>query len=260
MRISRVLSRFLLIGCIVGAAIPCAFGQGGGGGPGGGVTPGGGRGGFGSVGGGMAYLLGIAEVRTELKMDEPTTKEFEAVAKELRDEAMASFGGGRGAGGGGGPGGGGTPPDFAKIRETMPAMQEKIAAMQVKSEAKIAEILDPDQFDRLIGLFIQREGTRTLSSKTISTRLNITKDQKDKIAEVEKASQEEMMAMFGGARGGAGGGGDFREKMDKMRKDSEEKVNAVLTTAQKDEMEKLKGAKFEFPAAQRRGGRGANPS
>ncbi len=265
MRISRLLSRALLIGCIACAAVPCAFGQGGGGGPGGG----GGRGGFGGGGfggGGMASLLGITEVRKELDMDEESIKDLEAASKEMRDEMMSSFGGGRGNGGGGG----GTPPDMTKMRENM-------AAMQVKIENKLADILNPKQFDRLIGLYIQRDGTRTLSSKIISTKLEITEEQKAKIAEIENAAAEEMRTMFGGGRGGAGGGGggggaggagfaDMREKMDKMRKESEEKTNGVLTAAQKAKMEELKGAKFEFPAPQPRGGgaggrggRGNNP-
>lgn len=264
MRISRLLSRALLIGCIACAAVPCAFGQGGGG-PGGGVGRGGagGFGGGGFGGGGMASLLGITEVRKELDMDEESIKDYEAASKEMRDEMMSSFGGGRGNGGGGG---GGTPPDMTKMRENMALMQGKI-------ETKLADILNPKQFDRLIGLYIQRDGTRTLSSKIISTKLEITEEQKAKIAEIEKAAAEEMGTMFGGGRGGAGGGGaggagfaDMREKMDKMRKESEEKTNGVLTAAQKAKMEELKGAKFEFPAPQPRGGgaggrggRGNNP-
>lgn len=257
MRISHALSSLLLVGCIISVAAPFSVGQGerpqrgqGGGGPGGG------RGfGFGGGGGrsGIASLLTIKEVRDELKMDEEQTKEMDAFTKELRDEMQtqfAGFGGGRGGpGGGGGPGSGAAAPDMTKINEA-------IASMQLKSESKLGEILDPVQMDRLVGLFIQRDGARTLNSKIISTRLEITEDQKAKIADQEKIAGEEMRSLFGG--GGGGGGGDMREKMDKMRKDSEERITGLLTAAQKAKMEELKGAKFEFPAPPPRGGPGGN--
>ncbi len=274
MRISHALSRLLLVGCFISVAAPFSVGQGerpqrgqGGGGPGGGGPGGGGRGfgggGFGG-GGGIASLLTIKEVRDELKMDEEQVKEMEAFTKELGDEMRTQFagvGGGRGGPGGGGPGGGGpgggapggAAPDMTKIREAM-------SNMQLKSESKLGDVLDPVQMDRLVGLFIQRDGVRTLSSKTISTRLEITEAQKAKIADQEKAAGEEMRSLFAG---GGGGGGFDREKMDKMRKDSEEKITGVLTAAQKAKMEELKGAKFEFPAQTGRGGpgggRGGNP-
>ena len=267
MRISRTLSSLLLVGCIICVAAPFSVGQGerpqrgqGGGGPGGGRGFGGG--GFGGRGG-IASLLTIKEVRDELKMEEEQTKEMEAFTKELRDEMQsqfAGFGGGRGGpggpggpGGGGGPGSGAAAPDMTKINDA-------IASMQLKSESKLGEILDPIQMDRLVGLFIQRDGARTLNSKIISTRLEITGDQKVKIADQEEIAGEEMRSLYGG---GGGGGGDMREKMDKMRKDSEEKITGLLTAAQKAKMEELKGAKFEFPAQPPRGGpggaRGGNP-
>ncbi len=253
MRISRTLSSLLLVGCIISVAAPFSVGQGeppqrgqGGGGQGGGR---GGFGGGGFGGRGIASLLTIKEVRDELKMDEEQTKEMEAFTKELREEMQTQFAGfGGGRGGPGGPGGGGAAPDMTKINEAL-------ASMQLKSESKLEKILDPVQMDRLVGLFIQRDGARTLNSKIISTRLEITEDQKAKIADQEKIAGEEMRSLYGG---GGGGGGDMREKMDKMRKDSEEKITGLLTAAQKAKMEELKGAKFEFPAPPPRGGPGGN--
>ena len=268
MRISRTFTGFLLVGCIISVAAPISLGQGqrGQGGPGG---PGGGRGGFGGFGGAsMASLIQIKEVRDELKMDEAQTKEYDDFAKELREKIFPNSGVGRGGpggggaaggtgggrGGAGGPGGGrgGSEEDRAKLAESMTKMQEE-------QEAKLADILDPVQMDRLVGLFIQRNEYQTLGSKTVSTRLDISVSQKAKIAEKEKERSEEMRALFGGG-GGGGGGGPDREKMDKIRKDNDEKVAAVLTTAQKTKMEELKGAKFEFPARGGfGGGRGGNP-
>ena len=278
MRIRRLMSRFLLIGCILGVAVPCSFGQGGGerparggggpGGPGGGGGPGG-RGGMmgGGMmgGGGMASLLTIKEVREELKMDEDQNKDYETYSKEAMEEMRSSmsamFGGGAGGPGGGGRGGrggaggaggagGGGPGggaaggmDFTKIREAGAAMQEK-------SEAKLADILNPEQMDRLVGLYIQRDGVRTLNSKIIATRLEVTADQKAKLKEQETNAMEEMRA--------ARTPGSGQEVFEKIRTESEKKSMDILTQAQKDKMELFKGAKFEFPARPA-GGRGPAP-
>lgn len=299
MRISRLFSRFLLIGCIVGAAAPFSLGQGGGerparggGGPGGPGGPGGGGPGGGMRGimgggmmggGGMASLLFSKEVREELKLDEEQTKELETYQKEVMEEMRAAFGGGRGGPGGpggggpGGPGGGAGGPGgaggggagaggpggaggggrggrggaggggFNMSPEDRAKMQENMAAAQAKSEAKIADILDPKQMNRLVGLYLQRDGVRTFQSKTVSTRLEITEDQKAKLTAQAAAAREEMGAAMSS-------GGDFREVMEKVGKESEEKAMGLLTAAQKTKMEEMKGAKFEFPAPPPRGG------
>ena len=293
MRISRLFSRFLLIGCIVGAAAPVSLGQGGGerparggGGPGGPGGPGGGgmrgmMGGGMMGGGGMASLLFSKEVREELKMDEEQSKEYETYQKEVMEEMRAAFGGGRGgpggpggggpgaggpgaggpgAGGPGGAGGGGAGGPggrggrggaggggFNMSAEDRAKMQENMDAAQAKSEAKIADILDPKQMDRLVGLYLQRDGVRTFRSKTVSTRLEITEDQKAKLTAQATAAREEMNAAMSS-------GGDFREVMEKFGKESEEKAMGLLTAAQKTKMEEMKGPKFEFPAPPPRGG------
>ena len=261
MRIRLLLSRFLLVGCILGVAVPSTFGQEGGerldrsgGGPGGG-RPGGGMMG----GGGMASLLMISEVRDELKMDEDQKKEYEAYGKEMMEEMRGMWGrsgaGGPGGGGGtpgggrGGPGGAGGM-DWTKIQEAMASIQEK-------SESKLGDILDPVQMDRLVGLYVQRDGVRTLNSKTIATRLEITADQKAKMKEQQTSAMEEFRAaMTPGAD---------RDAIEKLRTQGEKKMMDILTQAQKDKMESLKGAKFEFPAQPARGpggrgGRGGNPT
>ena len=235
MRISVALSRLFLVGCILMAAAPLSMAQGGRGGAGGGPG-GGGRGGFGGGmgGGGLFSLTQITEVQAELKIDEDQKKELESIAKEMRDARTAMMPA---------PADGGRP-DMAKMRELMP----KMAEMQTKFEAKLEEVLDPKQMDRLLGLYVQRDELRTLSNVIVAAKLKITEDQKAELAKLEKAAGEAMMSAFsGGGAGGGGGGADMREKMTTMRKENDEKTMKVLTDAQKKTMEDMKGAKFEFP-------------
>ena len=84
------------------------------------------------------------------------------------------------------------------------------------------------------------------NTAVLATRLKVTEDQKTKMGEVEKAAGEAMRSMFSGGPPS----GDFREKMETMRKENEEKLQAILTAEQKATMESMKGEKFEFPAPQ----------
>jgi len=144
-------------------------------------------------------------------------------------------------------GGGGQPPN-AQDRQ---AMMEKMQKANEENEAKVEEILDPKQFDRLVGLYIQASNLQSLNSKLVATRLGITEDQKTKMAEIAKANGEKMRELFQ-----AGFGPDAREKMSKMRDEAEAKIKEVLTDKQKQDMETLKGAEFKFPEPQWRGGPG----
>lgn len=241
MRIGRTVSGFLFVGCLVSSVAANSFGQEGGERPRGGGAggPGGGRMGgmMGGMmgGGGMSSLLRMKEVREELKIDEEQGKELDAFGKEMRDQMQAQM-----------PSRDGERPDPSKMQEMMAKMRESMAAFQKKTEAKLEDLLDPVQMERLMGLMVQRDGTRALSSTVIATRIGVSDAQKASIAEVEKAAADEMQSMFGGGPPSS----DFREKMEKIGKDSESKKLAILTDKQKADMEALKGAKFEFPAPQ----------
>jgi hypothetical protein len=190
--------------------------------------------GGGMGGAGVTGLLMMKEVREELKLDEDQVAELEDLGKAMRN--MRPQGGG-----------GGQPPN-AQDRQ---AMMEKMQKANEENEAKVEEILDPKQFDRLVGLYIQASKLQSLNSKLVATRLGITEDQKTKMAEIAKANGEKMRELFQG-----GFGPDAREKMGKMRDEAEAKIKEVLTDKQKQDMEALKGAEFKFPEPQWRGGPG----
>jgi len=130
---------------------------------------------------------------------------------------------------------------------------EKIRKAAAEAEDKLGEILDPTQAERLIGLIIQREGVRSINSKMVAGKLGVTDDQKAKMAEMEKENMEKMREMFQG-----GFGPEMRDKMRAFRDESESKMKEILTAAQKEQMESLKGTEFKFPEPQMRGpgGRG----
>lgn len=249
MRISKAITGLFLCGFVASITVP-AFGQDEGrrqrGGAQGGGPGGGGRGaGMGMMGGqGLAGVLMMEQVQTHLKLDDAQKGELKTLQESAGEDLRKMFTEMREAGG-----------DFT-------AMQEKMREFTSKLDAKIEEILDPDQFDRLLGLFAQRGLAQALTHKTIGERLELSQDTLSSIRKVEEESNAAMRNVFQRPEGGQGGPGgpggpnreemqkrmeEMREKMQQARKESEEKMLGLLSAEQKDKLEKLKGEKFEFP-------------
>lgn len=256
MRISKAITG-LFVSCLaISVAVP-VFGQEGGrrqrggqqGGPGGMFR----QGGMGMMGGqGLAGLLAMEQVQTHLKLDAAQKGELKTLQESVESELRDVFTDLRESGG-----------DFASMRDKI---QEKIQGVMGKLDAKIEDILDPDQFDRLLGLFAQRGLSQALTHKAISERLELSADTVKKVREVEAESMAAIRDLFpgpgaGGQGGGRQGGGfgnfdpeemrkrmeQMREKMQEARKEAEEKILALLTDDQKEKLEALKGEKFDFP-------------
>lgn len=230
MPIMKLFSRIAFAACVVSAVAVSAVAQG----PGGRGGAGGGRmmGGMGGMGGGVSGLLMMKEVREELKLDEDQVQELESIGKSMMEGMMGMR----------------PQPGQAPDPAAMQANMEKMRKVMAESEAKIEEVLDPKQLNRLIGLVIQRDNLRSLNSKIVAEKLGITDEQKAKMVDIEKESGEKMRELFQG-----GFNAEMRDKMREMREESEAKLKGLLTDAQKEEMETLKGPEFKFPEPQRGG-------
>jgi len=226
----KSITKVAFAGCFLAAMTLTSLAQGRGG-------PGGGRGMMGmGMGGGVSGLLMMKEVREELKLDEDQVQELEDLGKGIR-ESMASMRPQQGQA-----------PDPAAMQANM----EKIRKVMAETEEKISDMLDPKQLDRLIGLVIQRDSLRALNSKIVADKLEITDEQKAKMAEIEKGLGDKMRELFQG-----GFSPEMRDKMRELREEGDTKLKALLTDKQKEDMESLKGAEFKFPEPQfNRGGAG----
>jgi Spy/CpxP family protein refolding chaperone len=110
-------------------------------------------------------------------------------------------------------------------------------------------MLDDKQKARLKELSLQSRGATALEDDEVIAALKITDEQKKKLADIReegnKLIEEAMQALRGG--GGGGDAGEARRKLGAMRKELTDKALAVLTPEQAKQLEKLKGAKFDFP-------------
>jgi Spy/CpxP family protein refolding chaperone len=188
-------------------------------------------GGFGF--GGPGFLLRNDSVQKELKVsDDQKTKLKEAVEKVREDHKG----------------------DFAKLQDVPEDQRMEKAGEIMRAQAKdyykaAAGVLDDKQIKRLKQIDIQQQGTRALSDPDIQKGLKITDEQKKKILAISEEQGKKMRELFGG-----GFNEETRKKMADLRKETEDKVNAVLTDDQKKTLKEMKGEPFEIKFERRPGG------
>ena len=203
----------------------------------------GGRGGFGFGGfGGTPNLMDLAGIEAVQKEIEALDDQVAAI-KKAGEEARAARDAQRGQGG--------QRPDFQNMSdaEREKAMAEMRARREKETEAanaKLGQILLPHQIARLEQISLQQRmrmlGMGVLADPKIAAKLSLTDEQKKKVEAQTEAVGARMRELFqGGNRDG------MREKMEQMRKESDEKYSAMLTADQKAQFEKLKGAEFKMP-------------
>lgn len=214
------------------------------------------------MGGGLVGLLGMEQVREELKVTETQQEKLRDLGEKLREEMRGLF------------------PDREsgqdltqeQRRERMQEAMEKARKEAEKRapgiEKQIAEILDKPQFKRLKQLEVQRQGVDAMVRADIIQALGLTEDQQKKVKEAIEGRNRKMQefgeqrqAMFQGFRDmSEEERAKAREKMEQLGEkfrevQSEAQKNAmgVLTDDQKAMMPNLMGEPFEFrrPEGQR---------
>ena len=252
--------------------------------------------GGGGMGANRMFLLSVAEVRKELELADEQVDAITKLAEELRAKYPSPFGG-RGPGGGDrgkrgnnnegalrtapsswflvaqeaqnqpgqNRGRGGNfqfqPPTPEQRAEFEKQMQDRAR----EEKEKLAEILLPHQIKRLTEIFIQQAGAAALQDEDVAKEVGISDAQKAKLAEVRQANQDssrdqmrEAFQLDDDAR---------RAKFEEIRKVSDAKLLAVLTSDQQKKFEALKGKPFAMPegafrgrgpGGPGRGGRGGN--
>ncbi len=197
---------------------------------------------------GLMGLLRVEEVQKEVQL----TEDQLAAIQAFGEEAIA----GRPE----------FPSNFREMSEEeqsafRKSMEEWSTKQNAEAKSVLVTLLEPEQFERLMQISIQQQGSAALNDADVAAKLNLSDEQRTKIAEAIKTSQETLRTEMRAAFQGGQGGGD-REAMTKkfaeLRAASEQSVLAELTDEQKTTLAALKGDAFEMP--QRGfGGRGAGP-
>ncbi|HET6881720.1 MAG TPA: hypothetical protein VFI31_16270 [Pirellulales bacterium] len=206
---------------------------------------GGGFGGFGGMGGMFANPVGLLrapEVQKELNLSEEQTKQV--------DEALADLNPGRGGF------------NFQELQnlsdedrqKRMEEMRKKGEEAMKAAEEKMNKILKPEQLTRLKQLALQRQGVMALTRPEVAKDLGLTKEQQEKIREIQASTRPE------GGRNFQDLSDEERQKlfaeMNERREKAQTEMLAVLTADQKAKFEELKGKEFDFPQPRGFGGAG----
>ena len=222
----RMMSRGLVLACLVAVAGSAAAQP-----PGGRQGGRGGAGGFG--GGGPLALFRSKTVQDELKFTDDQKDKLRDAVPKLQDATREKF---QGLFGGGGR------PDPAKMAE----VQAEISTMTYK---EIGAIVTPEQLKRLKQIDIQVAGIRAYQMPMVADELKYTDDQKAKMTEiggdVQKDTRDlgqEYEVRFPGQRpADADKAAEYDKKLAKITKDAADKIDAVLTADQKAKFKELSG-------------------
>ena len=202
--------------------------------------------GFSGFGGGssMASLLGNEAVQKELALEGAALEKAKALRDEYRAEVQKgmpenSFQGLRDL-----------PRDqqAAKLTELRQKMTEASTKAAAAVNPKIKEALSAQQYERLQQIQWQAAGIQAYSDAELTKALDISKEQSEKIAAVEKEYSGKQRELFRG-----GFNEEAREKMTALSKERDSKVNEVLTAAQREKFAQLKGKEFDLASLRTRG-------
>ena len=186
--------------------------------------------GFGGGGGGGLFLLSRPEVQTELKMtDAQKTLVQETMAKQRADGQNRQQG----------------------FRDLSPEERQKRLAEQQAEQMKLVNtILTQEQQPRFKQISLQQQGPRGLATNpALAEELKLTADQKTQIQSIMQASREAQQGLFqqGADRQAA------MEKMQAMNKETDAKIVAVLTDAQKAQWTQMLGTPLTLAPIRPRG-------
>ncbi|TWT52194.1 hypothetical protein KOR42_30620 [Thalassoglobus neptunius] len=220
-----------------------------GGGPGRG---GGGRGGAGRGGNediNLLTLAGIEQVQEEIGLEGDTLAAVRDLQDKVRDESREMMA------------------DFGNFREM--SREEREAAMEKAREAResvtkdadaeLAKLLSDEQNSRLQQIALQVKGPRALQEKEVAAKLGLSEDQTGKIDSIVSSMEDSTQELMEAARsGGRDGFAEVRTKIEALTKETDEKLEAVLTDAQKETFAAMKGDAFELDRRAMFRGRGGN--
>jgi hypothetical protein len=190
------------------------------------------RGQFGGRGqGGVGMLAENESVQKELNIDKDQADKIKEAVDKVRDSHKD---------------------EFTKLQdlgqdERRTKAEELGRAVSEETLKALADVLKPEQLKRLKQIELQQAGERAFTRPDVQAALKLTDDQKDQVKTLTEDAAKQRRELFQG--GNAQGS---RDKLTAVRKETLEKVQAVLTDGQKKTWKDLTGEPFELVRAARR--------
>jgi hypothetical protein len=131
-------------------------------------------------------------------------------------------------------------PDQRRERWSLYRRMRNELEQELRSEyvSRIAQVLQPWQFERLNQIAWQLAGIAALQDERVMEALGITIEQRDKLSAIEQEYERKSMAIYRNREG------DWREKLRKLREEQDREVMQVLSDEQSEKFGMLKGVTF----------------
>ena len=183
-------------------------------------------------------MLRLEQVQKEMNLSEEQTAKVKEVTEKLGEEMREQY---------------------AALRQIEDRQQrmEKTTALGNEFDGKLREqirdVVEREQMMRLYQIRIQvRPVVDSLSNRYVAGRLELTDEQKEKLAEIGKDSRARQTELFGTMRDATD---DQRseafQKLRTIRSEADEKALGLLTAEQKAAFEEMKGKEIELETRRR---------
>ncbi len=133
--------------------------------------------------------------------------------------------------------------------ETGPDREKKLEEHRKNAREKLAkqlkEVLKPEQQTRVRQVALQIEGAFALGQDEVRKELKITQEQMMKFMAIVQELHKKVEPLIKEAQAG-GNPQEIRPKIEQIRKDHGQKLEDILTDAQKKQWKELLGPKFEL--------------
>jgi delta 1-pyrroline-5-carboxylate dehydrogenase len=155
-----------------------------------------------------------------------------------------------GKGGGFGGKGGGNQDAYTllrndQVKKELGITEEQVEKIPAAVMQALGTVLDDKQMKRLRQIELQTRGTQAFLDAHVQKELKITPEQSGNIKTILDDSKKEQAEAFKDAQGG-GNFGAVQEKLAELRKETNEKVQAVLTSDQRRAYKQLLGEEFKL--------------
>jgi hypothetical protein len=157
----------------------------------------------------------------------------------MTSSVQAQFGG---FGGFGGPGGMGNNPlgllNLPQVKKELKVTDEQMAKLPDAINKALGEVLNTDQVKRLHQIQLQLRGAQAFADPKVQKALSFTDKQTDEVKTILGDAKKEVEGLEKGP-------GMFKE-IQRINKESNEKMMGVLTDTQKQSWKDMLGEKFEL--------------
>jgi hypothetical protein len=142
-----------------------------------------------------------------------------------------------------------TGPFLNSLAESGPEREKKLEEHRKNAREKLAghlkDVLQPAQRDRLRQVTLQQEGAFALGQDDVRKELKISQEQMKKFMGVVQDLQRNVESLVKEVQAG-GNPAEIRPKIEQLRKDHAQKLEAILTDAQKKQWKEMLGPPFEL--------------